>query len=61
MVNKEARKINGLEAIFASVTNKSTRKMAIQFLYNIGFTGVKIKENYEGQILPLNILVYIAC
>lgn len=55
MVNKETKKINVLEAMFASVTNISTWEMAIKFLNNIVFTVVKIKENYEGQILPLDI------
>jgi len=58
MVNKEARKINLLEAMFASVTNISAWEMAIKFLNNIGFTVVEITESYESQILPLDVLVY---
>lgn len=58
MVNKEARKISVLEAMFASVTNISTWERAIKFLKNIIFTVVKTKENSEGQILPLDILIY---
>lgn len=44
--------------MFASATNVSIWEIAVKFLNNIVFTVVKIKENREGQILPLDIPIY---
>lgn len=59
MVNKEARQINVLEALFTNMTNISTWETVIKFFKNAVFTVVKLRKTMRVKLCP-QIYSYIA-
>lgn len=59
MVNKEARQINVLEAMFTNMTNISTWETVIKFFKNTVFTVVKLRKTMRVKFCT-QIYSYIA-